>query len=231
MLSVNLRTVSALSLSVAFSVSSGSAVSSPSLEEITTRLVQAENYKRQNLGEYTVFRRYVLRNSHLDHDAVMLVKVIYRKGRGKTFEILEDGDAQGICRRVLERLLDAERQASLPGATDNASLTPDNYNFDYLGEEMQDGRRCLALAIHPKTRNKYVLEGKAWLDAEAFAPVRIEGRPASSIGFWVGKPYIIQRFENHDGFWLESTSRSRAESRLLGTTELTIECARYSLGS
>jgi hypothetical protein len=195
-------------------------------EQIVCRVGRAEDRRRELLLEYTASRRYLLHNPRMKHDAEMLVRMDYRKGQGKVFQVLAADGAEGISRRVFDKLLAGEAEGSFKNNVDR-NLNSQNYEVRLVGQEGCEGRRCYVLALAAKTKSKYLLNGKAWIDAEDFAVVRMEGRPAASLSFWVGKPYIVQEFEKVGDFWMASRNVSRSETRLLGTSDLTIESSGY----
>lgn len=197
--------------------------------EITNRLAQNESLKRNTIQEFAATRRYILRNSHWHHDAVMVVRVSFKRGEGKTFQVLDVQGAEGLSRRVLERVMQGEEQDSRSARPDESSVTPAHYDFRMLGMETIAGRNCYVLETKPKMKSRYLLQGKAWVDAQDFALIRIEGRPSASLGFWAGKPYIVQQFEKQGDFWMASHNRSQSESHLLGKSELNIEYTAYDL--
>lgn len=199
--------------------------------EITNRLAQTEAEKRSTLHEFSATRRYALRNSHWRHDAVMVVRVSFKRGSGKTFQVLEVEGAEGMARKVLDRLIQGEEQASRSDRQDENAVIPAHYDFRLIGTETLAGRLCYVMDIHPKMKSKYLLQGKAWVDAEDFALARIEGRPTASLGFWVGKPYIVQQFEKQGDFWMASHNKSTSESHILGKSELNIDYTAYDLAS
>src|SRR5205807_5316245 len=93
-----------------------------SIEQITARLAQTEEQKRTNLQEYSVMRKYVLRNSHMKQDAEMLVRVSYHKGTGKTFQVMEAKGVEGTSKRVFQHLLDSEKEGSAKDNQDRSRL-------------------------------------------------------------------------------------------------------------
>jgi hypothetical protein len=198
-----------------------------SADAIMSRFAQAEDQRRNDLREYSVTRKYTLHNPRFNKNAEMKVKAIYRLGDGKTFQILSASGAPDVHHKVFERLLDMETEASRSNATDPSRLTADNYRFKLAGTDIQEGRKCYVIELLPKQKSKYLLQGKAWIEAEEFALVRMEGRPSANLSFWVGKPYIVQRFQKAGGFWMSAHNRSLAETRLLGSTELTIDYTGY----
>ena len=201
----------------------------PDLAEITANLTKSEQAKRSNVEEFSVVRRYVLTCSRMSEPAEMTVQVMYRKGVGKTFEVLQTRNLGGISRRVLERILAAEAESSRPGAIDTGSVTPDNYDFEFLGTDVLRGRPCYVLALHPKKKARFLVQGKAWIDAEDFAVAKIEGRLAASVSFWVSRPMVVQEFHKYGDFWMASHNWSSTDSRLFGKSELTVEYGSYDM--
>lgn len=204
---------------------------SPSVEQITARLAQTEDQKRTNLKEYSALRKYVLRNPHMKQDAEMLVRISYRKGTGKTFQVMEAQGVEGTSKRVFQHLLDSEKEGNAKDNLDRSRLNAKNYDFSLIGTASEGGRRCYVLALRAKAKSKYLVNGKAWIDAEEFAVVKMEGHPAANLSFWAGKPLIVQTWQKFGDFWMVAETRSLAQSRLLGSSELTIRNLEYDFGA
>ena len=192
-------------------------------------MTAADSERRNNLEEYSAVRKYRLHNDRGTRSAEMQVRVTYRKGEGKAFEILASEGAEGMSGRVLRRLMDAEAEASRKETRDQSRVIARNYDFELLGTEMKNGRLCYLLQLIPKTKSKYLLSGEAWVDAEHFAIVRLEGRPTANVSFWVGKPYVVMDFEKVGDFWLISHNQSRADCKFFGPMELTIDYSGYQV--
>ena len=148
----------------------------PSDAEIADKITETELQRLSNLRDYSVVRRYALHNSHLSNDAVMTVRLSYIKGQGKTFEVLDLQNAEGMSRKVLERVVQGEAESSRRESQDELAVTKTNYKFHVTGVEVQDGRRCYIVELTPLHRSKYLVQGKAWVDANEFALMRVEGR-------------------------------------------------------
>ena len=200
-----------------------------SLDDILARMAEADREQREALKQYSAVRRYTLRNQRMSKTAEIIVRVEYRKDEGKTFEVLSSEGAEGIGSRVLHRLLENEAETSKKDLGDERKVSSQNYNFQLLGTESQGGRQCFVLALKPKVKSKYLLNGIAWVNAHDFAIERIEGRPTASVSFWVGKPFITLDFEKVGDFWLVSRNHSHADGKLLGATDLTIDCSQYEV--
>jgi hypothetical protein len=201
-----------------------------SLDEIVARMTVADSERHNGLNGYSVVRKYTLYNQRVSKTAEIVVRLEYGKHEGKRFEIVSSVEADGISGRVLHRLMETEAEASKKDAiSDQSKVNPQNYNFDFLGMESKGGRDLYVLALRPKMKSKYLLRGTAWVDSKEFAITRIEGRPTASLSFWAGKPFIAMDFEKVDGFWLVAHNHSHAEGKLLGATDLTIDCSQYEV--
>ena len=199
----------------------------PTDNEIGDRITATELQRLNDLREYEVIRKYNLRNPHLKHDAVMTVRLRYQKGVGKNFEVIELENAEGMSRRILQKLIDSEAESSRRPSEDQLQVSTANYKFHVTGTGMQRGRRCYIVELIPKHKSKYLLQGDAWVDANEFALVRIQGRPSANLSFWVGKPDIVQDFERVGPFWMPAHNRSESHGMILGSSVLTIEYSEY----
>ena len=190
------------------------------------KVAAAEQKRDARIREVRAIRRYVLHNPRWKTDAVMTAMMSYDISGQKHYEVL-DVHAEGIQKTVLQRILDGEVEQSAVRNDDGGSINPENYDIVPIGEELLGGRRCMVVQLKPRRKSKMLLEGKAWIDMAEFAPVRVEGRPSKSLGFWVGKPYIVQDFRKVGDFWLSSRNQTVADVKMLGKTELTIDFQDY----
>ena len=200
-----------------------------SLGQIVAALEQTEYRKQHDLQAYTSIRRYVLKNERFNQDAEMMVKMDFTSEKGKHFEIISEHGTEGMSRHLLRKVLDGEAETSRTQAKEFSMVTPKNYGFRLLGSEIHAGHSCYMLEIKPKIKSKYLLDGKIWVDSGDFQLVRMEGRTAASISFWVGKPYIIFDFQKVGEFWLSARNQAITNARFIGPTQLTIEVQGYEL--
>ena len=197
------------------------------VDEILCRAAEARIRQGKALQNYSATRWYNIRFDRNGDTARMTVQVDYRCGAGKAFYILAANEANGILGRVLRRIVDDEQQASHDPNRDATNITPQNYDVQLLGTEPVGGHHCYVLGLHPRHKSKYLLNGKAWVDAQDFGLVRIAGRPAANLSFWVGKPWIDQSFTKIGDFWLASANHSVTDAKLFGRTELTVQSGDY----
>lgn len=131
--------------------------------------------------------------------------------------------------RILDRVLAAEEDSSRPPESDRHEFTPENYQARLLGVELKDGKECYALELLPRKKSKYLLSGKAWVDTSTYAIVRVEGRAAARVSFFLGRPFFTEEFAPVGGFWLPVHASAVSSSMLLGESELQIDYQDYQL--
>jgi hypothetical protein len=96
------------------------------------------------------------------------------------------------------------------------------------GTDNVNERPAYVLAITPKTQNKYLVQGRIWVDAADYAIVRIEGKPAKNPSFWIKSVHFVHTYRKSGSFWLPVSDRSVTDVRIFGATEVTIEYFDYS---
>jgi len=200
----------------------------PTSDEILAR-VEAENSRRHaQLKEYSGSRQYMLRNLRFGKEAAVGVLMNYRQFEGERFTVLSRSGSDEL-NGIIDRVLSSEAAASVPPENTRHEITSGNYRAQFLGTEMGGGRNCYVVQLSPRTKKTYLISGKAWVDAESYAVVRIEGQFAASVSALVGAPRITEDFVEVHGFWLPGHVRSVTSSLLLGPTELDIAFSDYKV--
>ena len=198
--------------------------------QLIARVNEADSKREANIRKIVSIRRYTLHNKRWEKDAILRVRMISEAGIGKRFEILEWENAGGLQKHALEKILESEVEASKRSIDiEDSAITSANYDFISLGSQIWNGRESSLVQLVPKRNSKYLLEGKAWIDPIEHAIVRVEGRTAKSVSFWIGKPYIAQDFEKVDNVWVSLRNRSVSDVKLLGKTELSIDFTDYQI--
>jgi hypothetical protein len=220
------------SLPLAIPAADAEALGSASISpvQLVSKVSEAEARRDSNVRGIVSSRRYVLQNQRWEKPAVMEVRMTYKAGVGKTFEILSMENTGGLQKRALERILESEVEASKASLEiREGAIAAGNYDFTPLGSQNLNGRECLVLELKPKRSSKYLLDGKAWIDPKEHAIVRVEGRTARSVSFWIGKPFIVLDFRKVDDIWVSSANHSVSDVKFLGKTELSVEFTGYKI--
>lgn len=198
-----------------------------SADDVVARMV-ARDAQRESLGRgYTGNRRYILDNQRMHKRAEMLVSVKCDPDGTKHFEVVSEQGWKSANKRVLHKMLDSETETSRPQTRPTTRVTPDNYGFQMLGSELVEARPTYVIEVLPKRHDRYLFEGRIWVDAEDYAIVRAEGKPAKNPSFWTRSVYFVHRYQKAGFFWFPFSTESITEARIFGTTEVTISYFGY----
>jgi negative regulator of sigma E activity len=200
----------------------------PSIDDVVAQMIERDNQRQAAFHGYTATRRYVLENSRHHKRAEMLVTVKCLDNGSKQFQTVSASGWGAIRSHVFPKLLQGESEASLPGVRERSRITPENYSFEMVGRDYVNQRPAYVIAIAPKTRNKYLVQGRVWVDSDEYAIIRIEGKPAKSPSFWIKSVNFVHTYQKSGLLWLPVSDRSVTDARIVGATELTIEYFDYA---
>ena len=202
----------------------------PTADEVVAKMIAHDDERQSALSGYTARRRYVLENERHHKRAEMLVQLTCRTDGTKQFETISESGWGGARKHVFPRLLEAETEASKPGARDRSRILPMNYEFEMIGISSVGGRPAYEMRVSPKTANQYLMRGRIWIDAEDYAVVRIEGEPAKNLSFWIKSIHFVHTYDKRGPFWFPASDRSVTNVRVFGNTEVKIDYFDYSSG-
>jgi hypothetical protein len=200
----------------------------PSGDEILSKVEAVNNRRHLLLKEYSGSRQYTLESPRFGKQAVVAVLMNYRQADGERYTVLTRSGSEKLG-GIIDKVLASETGASLPGVNARHEITSANYRVRLLGTEAVAGRTCYILDLAPKIKNRFLIVGKAWVDAGSYAVVRIEGQFAASLSLLLGAPHISEEFVEVRGFWLPGHVRSVTSGLLLGPIELDILFSNYQL--
>lgn len=196
-------------------------------DEVIERLL-AHDAEREKLGGgYTGHRRYVLENQRLNKQAEMVVTVRCDGGGRKHFEVVSEEGWKSANSHVLQKMIESEEETSQPEKRSGTRIGPENYAFELLGTETVEGRLAYVLRVLPRRQDKYLFEGRIWVDEEDFAMVQAEGRPAKNPSFWTRSIHFVARYQKSGDFWFPLNTESVTEARIFGKTNVTISYFGY----
>ena len=203
----------------------------PNADEVIAKLIDHNSQRDRLGGGYTGSRRYVLENHRLNKRAELLVSVKCDPNGTKHFEVVSEEGWKSANKRVVRKMLESETETSQPQIRPATSLTPENYRFQMLGNDSLDARPAYVIQVLPKREDKYLFEGRIWVDTEDFAVVRIEGKPAKNPSFWTHSIHFVQQYHKSGTFWFPLSTESVTDARIFGTTEVTISYFEYQPNS
>jgi hypothetical protein len=195
--------------------------------EIVARMVAHDAQRLASLEGYAGMRRYILVNEHMHKRAEMLVRVQGDLDGTKHFEIVSEEGWKAAHKHVLHKMLESESETSSPEARTKSRLSTDNYEFQIVGSEKTGDRTTYVIDATPKRREKYLFQGRIWVDAEDYTLVRAEGNPAKNPSFWTKSVHFVHTYQKSGEFWFPLSTESVTEARIFGTTDLTIQYFDY----
>ena len=200
----------------------------PTAEEIVARMTALDLQRQSSFAGYEGMRRYVLENSRLEKRAEMLVRVQGDENGRKHFEVVSEQGWKAANTHVLRKMLDSESDTSRPELRATTKLNFTNYEFTAAGAELVVGRMAYVLEVAPKRKDKYLFQGRIWVDAEDYALVRAEGSPAKNPSFWTKSTHFVQVYQKRGNLWFPLSTRSVTEVRIFGKTDVNIEYFDYA---
>jgi outer membrane lipoprotein-sorting protein len=196
-------------------------------DELFTKLVEHNRIRELRLEQYSAVRTYEVTNDKGKVYAQEVVRVDYQAPDRKTFVTESEKGSALVRDLVLKRLIESESETSSGSAHRDSSIKPANYEFDLLGEQDLGPYHCLVVEARPKRKDKYLFEGKVWIDAEDYAVVRIAGQPAQKLSFWITRADFVRQYQKIGDFWLPDKDETLVHVRLYGKKILTIDHRNY----
>jgi len=197
-------------------------------DEILARLETETNRRHLLLKEYSGERQYTLQNARFGKQAATSVLMNFSQPAGDRYTVVARSGSDRL-NGIIDRIIASEVVASVPPENARHDISAANYRVRFAGIEDARGRRCYVLVLIPRSKQRYLIAGKVWVDAATYAMVRLEGQFAASISLLVGAPRISEEFTEVNGFWLPGHVRSVTSSLLLGLTDLEIRFSNYQL--
>jgi hypothetical protein len=198
-------------------------------DQIFAELVAHNETRNAALLEYTALRTYQVTDLNGKVHAEEIGRMEYRAPDKKTFVVTSEEGSGLIRRMALNPLIASEIAAAAGKQHHDSSISPANYTFDLLGEQQVGPYRCFVAQAIPKRRDKYLFEGKIWIDVQDYAVVRIEGHPAKKLSFWIERADFVRQYQKIDGFWLPQRDETFVQVRLYGKKVLTIDHQDYAV--
>jgi len=191
-------------------------------EQIFAGLVKHNENRNAKLRSYSAIRTYAVTDTNGKVQAKEIVRMDYVAPDRKAFATIKEEGSSIVRRLVLGRLMESEVVAALGQDHRDSSITPANYRLLVLGEEDLGGHHCLVVEALPKRKDKYLFEGRMWIDSTDFAIVRIAGHPAKNPSFWITRADFVREYEKNGDFWFPAKDETFVDVKLYGKKILTI---------
>ena len=207
------------------SAQTGSTV--PTVEAIVARMAQARAENRARLHPYIVTRDYQLFGKERDKTkSQVIADIAFVPPDSKKYTI-QQTNGSGLGGMIVRRMLASEAEVTKDYAL--TDFSPDNYGFRFISEEEISGRHCYVLELLPRRKDKHLLRGDVWVDANTYLPRRFEGEPAKAPSWWVGDVRVAFIYGKVGGMWLQTASEASANVRILGRSRMVSRDVSYKL--
>lgn len=197
------------------------------------RALDAENQSRYDrvvsftdVEHYAVFRGA---DQVQQPAAEMTVRMTYRKGSGKSYQILSQSGSNLVINHGLRPLLENEKNLNDPARVAQSWFTSTNYEMKPKPGVTQtiDGRSCVAVAITPRYKAPNMIDGTLWIDMRDHTLVQVEGVASKSPSIFAGKTHMMRRYANMQGYAMATHARAESSSMFFGRTVVTIDYSDY----
>ena len=197
----------------------------PDTRNIVERMLKAQQENKARVRPFTVKRGYLLFDKQDQEKAQVVASITVLPPDSKQYQIeSSSGTGEKVLRDILSRETEQPRDAQ------RKELSLENYDFQLLGEEMLNGRRCYLLGLNPRREEKDLLRGKIWVDAGNYNILRIEGSPAKTPSWWIRDLHILMNFAEVDGMWLRTFTHAVANVRFKGRYVMVSRDLEYRFG-
>lgn len=198
-------------------------------EQIFAELIRRNQLRNAALHSYSAVRSYAVTDPKGKLHAQKTVRLDYRAPDSKSFVTISEKGSAVVRRLVLNRLMESETETAAGKSRKDSSISPANYTFSLLGEQDLGANHCFVLQATPTRSDKYLFDGKVWIDAQDFAVVQIVGHPARKLSIWVDKADFVRRYQKIGDFWLPLRDETSVHVRFYGTKILTIDHQSYTI--
>jgi hypothetical protein len=197
--------------------------------QIFDELLAHNALRNATLLDYTALRTYQVVDLRGKVHAEKVGRMEYRAPDQKNFVVMSEKGSGLVRRLALNPLIASEIETAAGKEHHDSAISPSNYTLEPLGEQQVGPYSCFVVRAIPKRRDKYLFEGKVWIDVEDYAVVRIQGHPAKKLSFWIERADFVRQYQKIGSFWLPQRDMTFVQVRLYGKKALTIDHQDYTV--
>jgi len=186
----------------------------PDLNLIVDSIERTEAQNTAFSRPYMVTRQYkVFQADDPKPTSEVTAQISFTPPDTKTFQITqEEGNPRG--KKIVNAILEQEVASAKTGHKGDISRS--NYDFVFLREQNFGTVPEYVLHIIPKRKEKGLLLGDIWVDAQTYHIRQIIGVPLKNPSFWIKDLHITVQFADENGMWIPVSVDAIATVRLLG---------------
>jgi hypothetical protein len=195
--------------------------------QVLAELAAHNEERKAALHDYTVLRTYQVIDLKGKVHAEEIGRMEFFSPDKKAFTVTSESGSGVVRHMALNPLINSEIEAAAGKEHHDSAISIDNYSLNLLGEQQLGPYRCFVAEAVPKRKDKYLFEGRVWIDVNDYSVVRIEGQPAKRLSFWIQRADFVRQYQKIDGFWLPEKDQTVVQVRLYGKKLLKIEHRNY----
>jgi hypothetical protein len=195
--------------------------------QVFAELAAHNEQRRSALRDYSVLRTYQVIDLKGKVHAEEVGRMEFLAPDKKTFTVNSEAGSGLVRHMALNPLIKSEIETAAGKEHHDSAISADNYSLNLLGEQQVGLYRCFVAEVLPKRKDKYLFEGKLWIDVDDYSVVRIEGHPAKKLSFWIERADFVRQYQKIEGFWLPQKDQTLVQVRLYGKKILTIDHRDY----
>ena len=195
--------------------------------QIFAELDAHNELRKSALHDYTARRTYQVVDLKGKVHAEEIGRMEFHAPDKKQFVVTSETGSGMIRRMALNQLISSEIEAAAGKEHHDSAISAENYSLNLLGEQQVGSYRCFVAQAVPKRKDKYLFEGRIWIDVEDYAVVRIEGHPAKKLSFWIQRADFVRQYQKIGNFWLPQRDETFVQVRIYGKKVLTIDHRDY----
>jgi hypothetical protein len=200
----------------------------PTLETIIACMAQARDENEARFRSYVVTRDYKLFGKERDKSkSQVIADVIFVPPDLKSYAIQQTNGTK-LGEIIVRRMLTSE--AEITKDCISTDLSSANYEFRFIREEEMSGQRCYMLELFPRRKDRHLLRGHIWVDANTYLLRRTEGEPAKIPSWWLQDVRMSFLYGDVGGMWLQTAMEATATVRILGPYTMVSRDVKYKLG-
>ena len=199
--------------------------------QVFAELAAHNEQRRSALHDYSVLRTYQVIDLKGKVHAEEVGHMEFLSPDKKTFTVTSESGSGLVRNMALNPLIKSEIETAAGKEHHDSAISADNYSLNLLGEQQVGPYRCFVAEVRPNRKDKYLFEGKLWIDVKDYSVVRIEGHPAKKLSFWIQRADFVRQYQKIDGFWLPQKDQTLVQVRLYGKKVLTIDHRDYAVNA
>lgn len=183
-----------------------------SVDAIVEKMESAMDSNRVRIPAHTVRREYkMFGNAGEGKSSRVMADVEFLPPETRNYRILEgSGRAEGVVKKILENEREGAKRQEI------TEFSRKNYQFALAGEAYLDGVLHYVLEATPLRKEKYLLQGRIWVDKQSYLVRRVVGTPTKNPSWWVKQLEITLEFRRVGDIWVQYSTDAVADLRLFG---------------